>query len=665
GLHEKLLRVVGIEIDFAETPADKLLQIAKASDVAEGPLGDLSRALSYAARGLREAVAEPDLPAWIERAERLAAATSKQGDLVALLRSAVGDIVDSDIAFAVTLRIAEIARSSLSDLTLSKEYYTRALDLRGDDRRALVALESLHEETAEWPALLDVIRRRIDVADSDAERKQLLFKQARLCEDKLVDLPAAITVYEQILDSGLEREALEAVERLYARADRWPDMIALYERQVGAEGVSNERKAALHHALGSVQEKHLGNVDRAFDEYGAALELDPKNPQSVASLEVLMAQPEHAARAAAMLEPVYLARLDWRRVMATLDARLAVSQDPDERRQVLRRLSKLHEEQAEDYRAALETTALLLGEDVTDESTWAELERLARVANAGERLAEVFAAALERAETDQPETARLARRTGELFESQKNVDRALAFYGRAYHFDPEANDGSFEAIDRLLRQAGKSAERVRLYRESLDRRASQEERLGALHTIAAIEETELRDDAAAAETYRAALEVDEGDLHSLEALSRLYARGERWRDLAGLTRRRAEQSALPEDEAGFRMVLAKLLIEKLGEAGAGVDELQSVVDLTAARGPGPGAEALVALESLVAVPEHKARIVDILRPIYERADDWRHLVAINDDRLSLATDASDKAAVLRESAALWEQRGGDLARAYE
>ena len=116
----------------------------------------------------------------------------------------------------------------------------------------------------------------------------------------------------------------------------------------------------------------------------------------------------HSARAAEMLEAVYLARLDWRKVMRSLEARLGSSEDPDERRTLLRRLAKLHEEQEENYAAALEVTAQLLAEDVTDEVTWAELERLARVANAEARLAEIYARELEKVSSDEPATARLA-----------------------------------------------------------------------------------------------------------------------------------------------------------------------------------------------------------------------------------------------------------------
>jgi tetratricopeptide (TPR) repeat protein len=665
GLHRKLLKVLDIETLYAESSADKLATIAQASRVAELSLSDAGLAFSYAANGLREAVAEPDLPQWVERAERLASEIGKYADLVDLLRSVVGEILDEELQLEITLRIADIARSQLSDLSLAKTYYVKALDIRSDDRRALVALESLYQETGSHVALLEILERCTDVAESDDERRTLLFKQARLCDEKLSDVRGAIGVYERILDLGLDPDALAALERLYTHAQRWDDLIALYERQLGSDVVPASRRADIHHALGRVYEAHMGEFVRAFDEYRAALEVEPMHAATVSALESLMAGGEHAARAAEMLEPVYMSRLDWRRVMSTLQARLDASQDPDERRSLLQRLAKMQEEQEEDYAAALETTAKLLAEDRLDEGTWAELERLARVSSGEARLAEVFAGALAEITADEPATARLSKRTGELFEALGDVDRALAFYRRAYEFDPEGRDGSFESMDRLLRAHGRARERAALVRESLDYLSEATARLDALHTIAAIEETDLHDASAAIDTYRACVETDEGDAVALDALSRLYGQTERWRELADLTRRRAEDTALPEDEARFRMDLARLLWQKLGDVPSALDELQAVVDMVQGGSGGPGAEAVAALETLLSVPEHKARIIDILRPVYERADDWRKLISLNDERLALAVDDGERIETLRESAALWQERGRDPSQAFD
>src|SRR4029077_4218027 len=126
------------------------------------------------------------------------------------------------------------------------------------------------------------------------------------------------------------------------------------------------------------------------------------------------------------------------------------------------------------------------------------------------------------------------------------------------------------------------AERVALYRQSLDWRDQPKERLSTLHAIALLEEVELGEDDKTIETYRAALDIDETDSHALESLSRLYARRERWRELADLLRRRAEQSALPEDEAKFRLELGRLLEHKLSDVTGAIDEYQATTDLAPA-----------------------------------------------------------------------------------
>ncbi len=664
GEHAHLLQVLEIEAEYADVPDAKLAVLAQAVSVAEGPLHDPVRAWGYAARGLREAASTSSFGDWLAHADRLTEATADHAALAALLKEVAPEIADGDVQLHVTLKIAGLARVKLADAATARDYYVKALELRSDDKRALESLESIYEEAKDAPALLDILKRRAELAATDEDRKAILFKQARLSDEALRDPRGASETYEQIIAVTLDDAAIAALERLYTEASRWDDLIALHEREIGAAATPSARKADLLYALGRIQERRLANFDEAFLKYEEALTADGNHGGTVAALEALMGERAHAARAAEMLEGVYLARLDWRRVMTTLEARLAVSEDPDERRQLLKRLSKLHEEQGEDYRAALETTAKLLAEDVTDEATWAELERLARVANAEARLAEVFAVELAKVTADEPATAKLARRTGELFEARKEIDRALQHYRRAHSFAPEENDGSFEAIDRLLREANRPGERVILYRGSLDWRDGSKERLQTLHTIALIEEAELGDDDKAIETYRASLDVEETDTHSLESLSRLYARRERWRELADLLRRRAEQSALPEDEAKYRLELGRLLEHRLGELASAIDEYQASADLT----PPPaelGKQAVQALEAILARGEHKVRLVEILRPVYERGDDWKRLVSLNEERLGVTEDIPEKVAILRETARFEEQRGGDVGKAFD
>ena len=658
GDNERLLRVLEIEVETADDPDAKLEGLEQAIRVAEGPLQDQARAFGYAERAVREAAGHTDLAPWLEHLERMAEGADKQAEHVKVLCDVVPDIFDGDVQVDVTLKIASLARERLQDRELAREYYQKALDLRNDDRTALVALESLYEEAGDAQSLLDILERRVDAAESDEEKKDLLFRRAKLLAETLEDRPRAIEVYESILDIDLDGVAVEALEKLYSAEERWSDLVDMYQRQLD-QGSGDA--AQLRVKIAVVAARHQNDLGRAFDEIEEALGQDQQHEGAIAELERLVTdapEAEHRARAAGLLEPVYLLRADFSKVKTTINARLEFSQDPEERRDLLTRLAQLHEEQSEDYTAALETTAKLLHEDLSDESTIGELERLAKVAGAERRLAEIYAGELEEVMGDDDNSARLARRAGELFAELGELDQALTYYRRALAFEPDSQP-LFDAIDDLLTRTSRHEERVALYREALDHRFEPSERLQLLHTIAALQRSELSLTDEAIETYRSALDVDENDVTSLDALTELYRERERWDDLSELYLRRAESAESPHDAAQYRLALARLCRQQLSDTGRAIDQLEEIVRDVPTHG-----EAVQELEALLEVDEHKERVVEILRPIYEDADDWRHLITLNEDRFQLADDPSEKVTVLRETARLWEERGGDQARAH-
>jgi len=650
---ESLLKVLEIQAEAADNVDERLGFLDKATRIAETERRDVSRAFAYAVRAVREAAGEPAIASWLERAERLAAAANQYADLVTLEREVLPHILDEEVQLHTSLRIGELARTQLADRELARAYYQKALELRGDDRRALTALESLYQESNDGPALLDILKRRVEVAEDEAEKKELLFRQARLCADVLGDRDAAIDVYETILDLAPDARAIDELESLYESKERWSDLVALHERQLGYE---NATKPDLHVKIAQVARRHMGDVPRAFDELEAALASDAQHPGAVSELEALLERGstrEQRAHAAEMLEPVYQRRGSFVELMRSLEARLEASQDPDQRRPLLRRLANLKEEQAEDYRGALETTAKLLHDDVSDESTWSELERLAKVAGAEARLAEIYASELDAITSEEPATAKLARRVGKLFATLGDTERALAFLRRAHRFEPESSE-LFTSIDELLRAGGRPAERAELYRSALDYRYDPALRVTTLHTIADLERNALVEPDRAIETYRAVLDVDPTDARAEDALTTLYRERERFVDLAELYERRAEQASQAAAAAPFRLSLARLYRSELNDVPAAIDQYEHIVDALPDH-----PEAISDLEQLSHDPAHKARVVDILRPLYERADDWKKLIVLNDQRLELASADSDRITILRENAELWEKRGKD------
>ena len=99
----------------------------------------------------------------------------------------------------------------------------------------------------------------------EAVQREILFKQARVCEVHLEDISGATTTYETILDTDPENtDALEALERLYEKAERWADLMELLERRTGFdETLRVDLSASGRRILVCFWDRHLHEIPGA------------------------------------------------------------------------------------------------------------------------------------------------------------------------------------------------------------------------------------------------------------------------------------------------------------------------------------------------------------------------------------------------------------------
>lgn len=647
----RLLDVLEVQVQASDDPLDKVEVLKVAARVADRELGDVRRALGFAQAAVREGAGHMDLREWLAELDRLSLAAGERAAQAALLQEIVERIFDGELKYEVTFKVALLARDDLGQLDLSRDFFEQASVLDPARSEPLLALQELYEKRSQWAEVQRVLERRIEVSSDDQERRELLFKKAQLLAEQLQEPGQAIESYEAIILDGLDERAVAALEALYRSEQRYSDLVTLLERKLDDEPA----RAADHRvAIAQVLADHLGDRQRALDEVEAALEGEPQHVGASAFLAQAMEvsdDPEYRGRAAALLEPIYRARADHDRVMQALNVRLESLDDPAERRSLLLQLAKLYEEQKEDFRSALDTVAKLFHEDIGDESVVTELERLARVADAQPRLAEIYAAELAETTVQDAATAQLARRTGELLVERGDDARALTFLERALEFEPDSVE-LFELVDRALERLGKHRERVDLYTRTLEQRFEPGERLKLLHTIARLERGQLKDPPAAIEAYVQVLDIEERDAEALQALTELYRETERHEDLAEHLLRRAETAETVDEQAEHRLALARLCRTRLDDAGRAIDQLEEITRILPQH-----ALAIADLEALRDSGEHRERVIDILRPIYESTDSWQRLISLNEDRLSLTEDVIDRMAILKDNAELWEQRG--------
>ena len=110
--------------------------------------------------------------------------------------------------------------------------------------------------------------------------------------------------------------------------------------------------------------------------------------------------------------------------------------------------------------------------------------------------------------------------------------------------------------------------------------------------------------------------------------------------------------------ADYRLSLARLHA-RTGEVERAVDQLEEIVRVLPNH-----AHAVGELEALRKNEKLRERVVDILRPLYEAADDWRRQITLNEDRFALAGDpAGQGRGPARDQRALGAARRRSAARA--
>ena len=657
GAYDELVHALEV-LAASDDPVERLRSLRRASEVADVNRDDQVQAFELMARAVRDGLAEPDVSAMLDGLGRLAAVASKHREHVELLETIAPDIFEGDLQTEVLMKAASLAHSPLEDEDRARRLYQRVLEVRPDHREALNALDRLQLESGDHRALIETLRRKSELADSPTERVELLERRARINEEHLADLPSAIDAIEQVLVEMPHREeAFDHLAKLYRKAERYNDLAMTYERQLEA-GVGSS--VAVHYRLGTIALENLDDAYRALDHYKEALGLDPRHEPSITALQGLMEASDHQGAAAEILEPVFLARMDWPNVTAALDARLRATDDPMQRKDILRRRGQIQEDYLEDLEGALDSYARLLQEDVRDRETRDTLARLGKVLEEWERLADIFAAAVEREGVLDEEMADLAMETGRLYdEKASKPEKAIPFYERVLELDPTSRPAfvaSRSAFERLERWE----DLLRLLRRRVDVADSDEERLLLLHQAASLEESQRNDVDSAITTYRDALLVDQNDLVAIEALDRLFEKTARWEELTDHLRMRVDQSIGLPEEPELRYRIGKLMRTRLDDTPGAIDVYELIVQSH------PKHSATISdLEALVVEPDHQRRITEILEPIYRGSDQWKKLVAVLEARAGYAEDPYDKRVTLSEIGRLHEERGKDPTRAFE
>jgi tetratricopeptide (TPR) repeat protein len=419
---------------------------------------------------------------------------------------------------------------------------------------------------------------------------------------------------------GDEPKALSALDRVFLRNSKWPELADVLSRQITIVGPEDDkpRHLELKFRLGQLREQHLGDAAGAIEVYRDILDIDPGHAGARTRLEARLGDAEHKLAAAAILEPIYEQLGEWRPLVGVHEIQVAAA-GGDQLRKVglLLRIGELERGKLGDVEKAFGAYGRAFQEDPATESAKQQLVELAALADDGwARLTALFEAATGRADLPRSLAHELCSEVARNYEERLGKsDRAVAFYKKALELEPDDRD-ALAALEVIFARDEKYTDLLEVYRKKAEIAEAPDERLQILFRIASIHEEMLSQPTEAIRAYGDVLAQDADNLAALRALDRLYVGGQHWQDLGDNLTRQLTLCDDDRERVPLLNRLASLRETHLGEPAAAIETYRQVLELDPLN-----REATAALERLLgsAGGEHELTIATILEPIYKRS----------------------------------------------
>ena len=314
------------------------------------------------------------------------------------------------------------------------------------------ALERLYTRNERWPELLQVYRKKVELTPEPAAREQIYFRMAYLWEEMLGNVDEAIATYKEVLGADSANvKALKALDRLYLGRQAVAPARRQLERGSSSSPTTSRRRSRCYVRLAALRERELGEVAAAVDTYRQVLDLDRDNDEALRALERLVTLPDHELQVATILEPIYKARDEWQKLVATYEILVRHSMDPARKIELLHQIGDLYEMASEDAEA-FRTYDRALREEPGLKETQTRLERLARTLDRWKDLVHLYDSVVEqvaRSSGDVELQTQLLTRVAQIEETQLgDNDAAAAAYHRVLKVAPHQLDAAnaLEAI---------------------------------------------------------------------------------------------------------------------------------------------------------------------------------------------------------------------------
>ncbi|MFH1529840.1 MAG: tetratricopeptide repeat protein [Pseudomonadota bacterium] len=508
---------------------------------------------------------EPENLGAIEALERLYMQEERFEDLVGVLKRHA-ELIEG-IAPRVDLleQAAALYVQEIGDLDSAITVNLVILDLDPTHMPTLERLEGLYMEQGSWDQVLDILDRKIRIADNEATVLDLYLRKGAIYREEMYAPDRAKEQYLVALDRApASIRAADELVTMYTDESDWERAIAILQSVSNATG-SDEERAPIQVRMGGIYREHLEDADQAIDMYEAALDGIPGMPEAMDPLV-----------------EIYLAQERWAKVTALLQLvreRVENEGDSDRLVDVLHKTGYAAQQMGDNdealrhYRAAYDKNQ---GHIPTLTGLAALNQRMGNFDSAET----YYRSLLHVAETQMDADQRVSvyRALGEVEMELGRPKLAEEYLAQVIQLQPH-DRACLDDLARLM-ELHQDYEGVVRYKEKLLELVDDSlERLTIQIGIGDTYREKLSRIDKAIDAYRGALSIDPGSRTALVKLLEIFIQSQRFDDAVEILQQLLDAETEPRKKAYYTFTIATIYREHLGQPVDAVEFYQQTLDL--------------------------------------------------------------------------------------
>jgi cellulose synthase operon protein C len=555
---EELVSILARSAEVAEDMERATAFLMAAARLQHERMGATDRALLSLLKALEYSPRDLVL---LREIEWLYETNEKHEEVVKVLRAEIDAVTEPRERVPVLFRLGSVLEDRLGRADEAIPVFEEAVRLLPNYKPAMQALGRLYERTGRAKELADLYEMELRTADEDpSARGAKLYKLAEIYESRLDREDDAITLLQELLSiQPTYVPAMKALERLFRKRSRWPELIALYEREVLLTEDVDQRIFLLAR-IGQINEEKLEALEQAAAAYERILELKPHHLEAIRTLARIN---ERRGR--------------WVDVLRAFELEVEATSDQNEVVAILHRAGLVQEENLRDVPAAIASYEKVLSLSPSYLPALRSLGKLYHREGRWEDLIAMYRREIEVSRSPEQAVGLLFRIAEIVGDKMKDDQRAAGIYEEILSRMPE-NLPALKALAHIHARRNEHDKLAQALLHEVETAKEPEAKVKALQTVAEIYEHKLQRADRAAEIYQDILRIGQTQ-SAVEALVRIYSATRQWSALSNALRSALDVAPDAQTKAAILVRLAEITGDKLGKPTQSADHLESALAL--------------------------------------------------------------------------------------